>query len=351
MSAIRDMLHESVNRIFFDTIDRKLRQDAEEGNWPADLWRLISDGGYADVLASEESGGTWQDAYPIVHAVGRHQAPLPLVETIIGKFLLARAGLSCGDGPSGLIEDKALDIALRDGELIIDGTAKSVPWAGVATHMVISGRVHDKAVIARVDRARSGGAITPGRNIAKEPRDHVTFARCAAEEFAYTGERLPNEPIRLFGALGRAIAMVGACESALMQSIQYAKDRVQFARPIAKFQAVQHMLAVLATEVAAAKMAVERACSAVDTPHARFEIAVAKIRAGQAAGAAARIAHQVHGAFGMTYEHTLHFATRRLWSWRTEFGSAASWAQEIGTEAIRRGGQRFWGDVTARTAA
>ena len=80
-------------------------------------------------------------------------------------------------------------------------------------------------------------------------------------------------------------------------------------------------------------------------------MAVAKVRAGQAAGVCARNSHQVHGAFGMTYEHTLHFATKRLWAWRTEYGSETAWARELGAGVIGRGGANFWADLTARAAA
>ena len=62
----------------------------------------------------------------------------------------------------------------------------------------------------------------------------------------------------------------------------------------------------------------------------------------------AGIAHQVHGAIGFTYEHALHFVTRRLWSWRTEFGAESLWAERIGRRAASRGAAALWSDLTAR---
>ena len=355
MSDVREMLRESVTRMFSEKVDRQLRHDAEDGSLPVDLWRLVEQSGFTRVLVPENAGGTgggWPDAYPLIHAVGYHQAPVPLAETAIGNHLLSMAQLALGDGPLALVEqdETTLRLDLRDGRLVIDGTAKSVPWARTVNQIVLSGSVKGRQVIARVRRNQPNVAVTKGENMAKEPRDAISFTECAAEEFAYSGESATSHPVVTFGALARAIAMVGAAESALAQSIQYAKDRTQFGRAIAKFQAVQHMLAVLACEVGAAKTAVEGACTAA-APHFRIQTAVAKIRAGYAAGAAARIAHQIHGAIGMTQEHGLHFATRRLWSWRSEYGNEATWAQEIGADAIRRGGQRFWSDLTLRTAA
>ena len=56
--------------------------------------------------------------------------------------------------------------------------------------------------------------------------------------------------------------------------------------------------------------------------------------------------HQVHGAIGFTYEHSLHFATRRLWSWRAEFGSESVWAIELGRRVAARGADNLWNDLT-----
>ena len=75
---------------------------------------------------------------------------------------------------------------------------------------------------------------------------------------------------------------------------------------------------------------------------AAFEIACAKLRANQAAGEAASIAHQVHGAIGFTREYDLQRFTRRLWSWRSEYGNERHWADAIGARAARAGTDGFW---------
>src|SRR6185312_14447000 len=98
----------------------------------------------------------------------------------------------------------------------------------------------------------------------------------------------------------RAQQMAGALERILDQSVQYSLDREQFGRPIAKFQAVQQNLAALAGEVAAASAAADGAAEAIAAHGvagdiAVSQVAIAKIRAGDAAGAGAAIAHQVHG--------------------------------------------------------
>jgi acyl-CoA dehydrogenase len=151
-----------------------------------------------------------------------------------------------------------------------------------------------------------------------------------------------------YGAAVRAALMTGALERILLQAVEYARTRVQFGKPIAAFQAIQQQLAVLAGHAAATGIAADAAFADLETPARRERAAaIAKVRAGEAAGAAASIAHQVHGAIGITKEHSLHFATRRLWSWRAEFGSDAYWAERLGRESCAAGADTYWPSVTA----
>ena len=78
----------------------------------------------------------------------------------------------------------------------------------------------------------------------------------------------------------------------------------------------------------------------------RFDIAAAKCRASDAVESLTRIGHQVHGAIGFTYEYGLHFLTRRLWSWRAEYGAAGEWAEYLGRTAVQQGGDNIWAYMT-----
>ncbi len=156
-----------------------------------------------------------------------------------------------------------------------------------------------------------------------------------------------EDTIQRVGAAVRLQQMAGALEKILDQSVQWALDRSQFGRPIAKFQAVQHNLATLAGEVAAAGAAADLAAEACAGQEIGIaDVAIAKVRAGEAAGAGAAIAHQVHGAMGFTYEHSLHHATRRLWAWREEFGNEAVWAQRLGRMVAAAGADQLWPFIT-----
>jgi acyl-CoA dehydrogenase len=157
--------------------------------------------------------------------------------------------------------------------------------------------------------------------------------------------------IELFSAMLLAAKMAGALQSALDLSIEYTRQRQQFGKPLASFQAIQQQLAVFAEETAAANMAAAAAFRAADLVgekggDAWFEIACAKLRANQAARIATGIAHQVHGAMGFTAEYRLQHLTRRLWQWGSEHGNERHWADRIGARIAARGPENFWPDMT-----
>jgi hypothetical protein len=152
-------------------------------------------------------------------------------------------------------------------------------------------------------------------------------------------------------ALARAGQIAGAISAALTLSVEYTRQRQQFGKPLASFQAIQQQLAVLAEEAAASRAAASAAARAADRGEAKFEIASAKLRANMAAGQAASIAHQVHGAIGFTKEYQLQKFTRRLWAWRSEYGNDRHWADEIGAMAAAKGADGFWPALTSGFAA
>ena len=84
------------------------------------------------------------------------------------------------------------------------------------------------------------------------------------------------------------------------------------------------------------------ACDCAGTAAGRSAIAVAKITACEAAGKVAAITHAVHGAIGFTAEHSLHHATQRLWSWRSEFGNLRWWSETLGRALCEQGAGRAW---------
>ncbi len=358
------MIEQSAERLFAGEVTRALRMRFEAGEFPQALWQLVADQGLPLALATEAAGGiaaSWADAYPILRGIGHWQVPLPLAETMIAGQLLSMAGLQIPDGPIALIEpDVAGQWVLRHSAAgqRLTGRAQRVAWASACGWALVSLPAATPSVAGRillVDlRDAASVHISAQRNPANEPCEEVALH--GAPVRAQAANPLPalHRPVRTLGAIASSAMMVGAMEWLLAQSVQYAQDRVQFGRPIGKNQAIQQQLALLAGEVAAARVAALVACA--DAPDVAaagcastvFSAAVAKVRCGEAATRAAAIAHQVHGAIGFSQDHGLHFATRRLWAWREAHGADAWWAQQLGEAAIRAGSAGFWPAITDR---
>ena len=362
------LISDSVARLFGSLVDKGQRERAEAGVLDAALWQQVVDSGFTQLLVTEAAGGLgqgWAAAYPVLRGLGAWQVPLPLAETMVAAQLLSLAGLAVPDGPLTLIEAaRSPGLQLRGDDqgqgLRLTGTVHRVPWARHAVGAAVSlgaASPGGPARLAWLDlQAHAGVTIQPHSDTAGLPADtlHLQDAACAAVA------ALPMalaEPAWTLGALARSIMVVGALEWVLGQTVTYAGDRVQFGKPIGKNQVIQQNLALLAGDVAAARMAAlvaanqapggdVPAADAAAAAAALFSIAVAKVRCGEAATRATGIAHQVHGAIGFTHEHALHFATRRLWAWREQFGTDAQWAARLGRAAIEAGADGFWPALT-----
>ncbi len=339
MNELRTMILDTADRIFRDKCDQTLIDAAEGGEWPADLWQTVEDAGLAVAAVPEEqggAGGTIGDGLALLKVAGRYAAPLPLAETFLAGHLLAQAGASVPAGPLTVAPVHRGDPFDVPGGAL-HGVASKVPWAAQAVGLVVA--LPDG--VALVDPADC--RIEPGSAVSGDPRDTVIFDGAAVKVHA-----LDDAPERLWrlGALTRSVQMAGALEAILDMTTQYVKDRVQFGRPIAKFQAVQQSLAVLAGQTAAASAAAENAIAAVEAGGGEAQIAVAKARCGEAASSAAEIAHQAHGAIGFTHEYALHQFTRRLWTWRDEFGGEPYWQGELGRMVAKAGADNLWAFAT-----
>lgn len=275
MNIAGNLIADATRRIFRDLGDPQALNAARDDRWRAPLWKALEDAGLTRAWVPEPLGGagaSMAEGFEILRIAGEFAVAVPLAETLLAGWLLAKAG-------------------------------KEVP----------------------------GGPLDPEKAVPGADR----------------------ESLMLMGAAVRSVMMSGALQSILDRSVAYAKERVAFERPIGGFQAVQHNLARLAGETAAALAAAGSAADAICTEpefnDAVFlEVASAKIRVGEAAGTGAAIAHQVHGAIGYSREHVLHRYTQRLWSWRDEFGSESDWALRLGARFAGKGADALWPALAAR---
>jgi acyl-CoA dehydrogenase len=354
MSEISNLAADTTRRIFRDLGDPQALARAAKQDLRAPLWRALEEAGLTRAWVPESLGGagaSLADGFELLRVAGGFAVAVPLAETLLAGWLLAQAGIEAPEGALTAAPARAADRLAVDGRGRISGQARAVPFARDAAHVALVARRDARAVVALVARAQCG--LSPGENQAGEPRDALSFDAVPALALAEPRQGLDEARLFAMGAAARAAQMSGALEAILERTAAYAGERVAFGRPIAKFQAVQHALARLASETAAALAAAGSAAQALDGGEAAgdalfLEVAGAKIRTGEAAGAGAAIAHQVHGAIGFSAEHPLHRYTQRLWSWRDDFGGEAEWAAHLGRTLAARGADALWPLIASR---
>jgi acyl-CoA dehydrogenase len=325
-----------------------------ERNWDYGLWGTLAEAGLTGVGLPEESGGSGgelADAVAIVRTLAAGAAAVPVAE----QLLVAGPAVVAADLPLPPV-DEPLTFALGPavtahasddgdgpGRFTLSGTVTDVAWSGAARHLVVLAAGAAGPVLALVDV--SGIEATSAANLAGEPRGSLVLDDVAASGALLTSAQVEEWKARY--ALARAVQLAAALEQVLAWTVQYAGERVQFGRPLGKFQAIQMELAEMAGEVTAVTALTDAAFHAVERgENVVLACAAAKVRAGAAVEVVARLAHQVHGAIGFTQEHKLHHLTRRLWSWRDEAGSELAWSVVLGAGVLADGPDALWPALT-----
>jgi acyl-CoA dehydrogenase len=345
MSAI---VLEQAERLFRGEITKERLEAADGGAWPAELWAAVEENGLTLAMVPEAAGGVGlpaADALKLLRLSGYHTLPLPLAETMIGAALWAEASGEAVAGPLTIgptAPAETLLISKSGADWTLAGTLTRIPWAAQSAHALLHARDAAGAGYL-VLLPRGTGRIEPRANIGKEPRDTlvldgVTVAAAAVRP----APAACREGMLAAGALLRTQQMVGAMERALDYALAYVMERKQFGRELAKFQAIQQQLAEAAGLFAISAAAADGAREAWGRPGFEMSVALAKARVGEAVNRLTDVCHQVHGAMGYTQELPLHFATRRLWAWREEFGSETYWQRRIGEWACANGGEALW---------
>lgn len=344
---------DTAERIFRDRCDPQTVTSAKDESWKQPLWDALEESGLTLTWVSDEVGGAgagMMDGFDVLRVAGKYAVPVPLADTLLAGWLLEKAGITCPSGPMTVAPQREKDRIEIGPDGRLSGTARNVPFAGEAGHIVVVAGRGGQAQVALVSAADC--RITPGQNIAHDPMGSVDFT--GVSPAACEPSPVSASDLLLLGAATRAAMIAGALEAAMNISVQYAQERKAFGKLIGNFQAVQHNLSRLACEAAAAAAASGSAAEAIassDTLQGDamlLEIAGAKIRCGEAAGQGAAIAHQAHGAISFTKEHVLHRFTQRLWAWRDEYGSESAWAVRLGETVARNGADALWPLVASR---
>jgi acyl-CoA dehydrogenase len=321
-----DELAELVEQLGRRSAEARVGQRGFPDEFDEALWRNLEETGLSRLTATEDAGPA--EAAVVLAGLAKHGAAVPIAETdLLATWLAATAGVDVpADGP---LTVALADADIRDGRIV--GSVRDVPWPIGA--VVLAARTAEALHVAVLDRPAS----IDGHNLAGEPRGTVDFD-LAVSDCRTVDPRVADELTRR-GAWARCVQTVGALETACDLAVAHTSERVQFGRPLAKFQAVAHSLATMAGELERARAAVALAVAAAaehgfDSDATDYAVTVAKVAVGRVTGSVTSIAHQLHGAIGATVEHRLWLVTMRARSWVDEFGSTAAHARRLGRMAV-----------------
>ena len=359
-----------------DQILGRASEHAGEGTHDG-IWLTLTEAGLTRVGIPEElggSGGSRRDAAAIVTRAAEAGLTTPLAETLFPLAYLAQtAGAPV---PPGIVALAVLGQGCwtaSAGGYRIRASGVTAEWGAGADELWVVAPVGDvQGGGAHVGLARlHPGSWTgrPGRNLAGEPRDTVDVDATVTRESAWLLPAEVLEATRLMAALGRSCQLLGALRACLRLSHEYALVRHQFGQPLAAHQVVRHAIVGLVEDTAAAETAVSHAVGLLAGfgvtgagttggvaagpgtpfgPASALAIASAKTCASRSATRAARTAHQLHGAVGLTAEHPLHFYTTRLWAWRDECGPEGYWSERIAAIVRDTYDGDLWAALTAQ---
>ena len=355
MAESENIVVETAEKIFSDLADAQTINRDKNGAWKAPLWQALTEAGLPLSWVGEDCGGSGAslaEGFGVLGAAGRFAIAVPLAETMLAGWLLSQAKIASPDGAMTVAPASPKDRIALASDGTLSGRARGVPFAKSAKHIAVLATGAGGVSIALVDAART--RIEAGLNLGGDNSDTVTFDRVQPISLAPAPQGFDQTTLMLMGAVARSLQIAGALESMLDISVRYSNDRVAFEKKISKFQAVQHNLAKLAGESAAALAAATSAADTIanaasfDGDGLFLEAVAAKIRCAEAAEKGGAIAHQVHGAIGFTIEHILHRYSLRALAWRDDFGSESYWAVELGKMVAARGADELWPLVASR---
>jgi alkylation response protein AidB-like acyl-CoA dehydrogenase len=334
------------------------------------LWKALADAGVFGLAIAEQyggSGGSLDDLAVFYTEAGRALCPTTVHSTIQAALAIDRLGssdikfawlpsLANGNARGTTALWSAHNAAVISGVLRADsvstqwqlnGTADYVPDADIADLIVVSADAPERTLVFIVDARATGVTMEPlamagGHRAFRVRFDNVIVGGDAVldgDDHAGIAEPALRRVANAAVALG-SLDLVGIGQAVLDRTVEYTKLRHQFGRPIASFQAAQHLIANMHIALSAARLAAHSAVFWIARGHtATRETAIARMHAATAARLITLDAHQLHGGMGYVTETDLH-----LWSERARLGStlgggadvAASWLEETMETRERR---------------
>jgi len=363
----QEMIKKTARDFLADKCPKTFVTQMEESDtgYSKELWQEMAELGWMGLAFPEKYGGgdmNFLDLAVLLEEMGRACLPGPFFSTVVLGGLpildLGKEEQKQEYLPKLIRGEKIFTLALTepgyqnydassvtveatpdDGNYIINGTKLFVPDAHIADYLLCVARTKPKngITIFLADAKNPRINCTILKTIAGDKLCEVVFDQMPVPKANILGQ--PNQgwstvqKIIEQAAVGKCCEMVGNIQRVLEMTVDYAKERKQFDRPIGSFQIIQHYCADMATDIDGARFSTYQAAWMLSEglPCTK-EVAIAKAWIGEASQRVVALAHQIHGAIGVTIEHDLHFYTRRAKAAELAFGDADFYREVVARE-------------------
>ncbi|RLC68892.1 MAG: acyl-CoA dehydrogenase [Chloroflexi bacterium] len=361
LSEEQEMLKTSARDFLQKECPKKLVKQLDESDegYSPELWQRIAGLGWLGLMFPDEyggSGGSFLDLVVLLEEMGYNILPGPFFSTVVlGGLTILAAGnkeqkknllpriasgetiltLALTEPSVGYDASSVKTTAVaHNGEYMINGTKLFVPDANVADLLLCVARTkeaenpEDGITIFLVDAKSPGVECTLLKTLARDKQCEVLFNNASVPKENILGELDQGWPV-VQDALQKATVakcaeMVGGAQAALDMAVAYAKERIQFNRPIGSFQAIQHYCANMVSDVDGSRFVTYKAAWKVSEGlPATMDVAIAKAWTSEAYRRVTLLAHQIFGAIGFTMDHDLHLYYRRAKASEMMFGDSA----------------------------
>ncbi len=372
LSEEQEMLRTSARDFLRKECPKQLvkQLDESEKGYSPDLWEKMAGLGWMGLPFPEKyggGGGDFLDLVVLLDAMGYNVVPGPFFSTVVlGGLTILSAGneeqkkellsrIATGKliltlaltEPSARYDAASIKTTAEahDGNYIINGMKLFVQDANVADYLLCvartktTGKPENGITVFLVDSKSPGVKCTLLKTLARDKQCEVVFDKVSVPKKNILGELNRGwqvlQDILQKAKVAKCAEMVGGAQAALDMAIAYAKERVQFDRPIGSFQAIQHYCANMVSDVDGSRFVTYKAAWKVSEGlPAAFDVAVAKAWTGSAYGRVTLMGHQIFGAVGFTMDHDMHLYYRRAKAGEIIFGDSAFQrkiiAQELG---------------------
>jgi alkylation response protein AidB-like acyl-CoA dehydrogenase len=341
-NAARDFLEKECP----DTFVREMEED-ERGYTP-EFWQKMAAQGWQGIVIPEQYGGTgmsFTDLIVLLEEFGRALVPGPFISTVVlSATPILEAGteeqkqqflpkIATGDlimtlaltEPSAKWDADGVAMpAKADGEsFVLSGTKLFVPDAHVTDYMLVAARTKESAspedgiTLFLVDSKSAGIEFTVLKTIAADKQCEVAFNEVRVPKANVLGEVDKGWPIiqgvKNKAAVAACAYLVGLSQMDFDTSLDYAKERIQFGRPIGSFQAIQHKFADMIIDVDGSRFITYKAAWSLqeNEPDAEMLVSMAKAWCNEAARRVVAHGQQIHGGIGFTKDYKIELYFRR----------------------------------------